>query len=59
MKVAVVGKLPGRRQVLKLDERMHMSPQSNNMFKIQTFHGDKPADVKKKKKKCWPKVSLG
>lgn len=41
MKVAALEKLLGMRQVLKLTELMDMSPQSKNLFKIQTFHHDK------------------
>ena len=34
MKVAVLEKLLGMRQVLKLNELMDMSPQSKNLFKF-------------------------
>uniref|UniRef100_A0A8C0DEJ6 40S ribosomal protein S3a n=1 Tax=Balaenoptera musculus TaxID=9771 RepID=A0A8C0DEJ6_BALMU len=41
VKVVVLEKLPGTRQVLKLNQLMDMSHQSKNLFKIQTFNGDK------------------
>lgn len=41
VKVAVMEKLLGMRQVLKLNELMDMSLQSKNVFKIQTFNGEK------------------
>lgn len=39
--VTVLEKLLGMRQVLKLNELMDMIPQSKNLFKTQTFNGDK------------------
>ncbi|KAB0388811.1 hypothetical protein E2I00_006689 [Balaenoptera physalus] len=41
VKVVVLEKLLGMRQVLKLKELMDMSHQSKNLFKNQTFNGDK------------------
>ena len=41
VKVAVLEKLLGMRPVLKLNELMDMSHQSENLFKIQAFNGDK------------------
>ena len=41
MRLAVLEKLLGMRQVLKLNELMDVSPKSKNLFKIQTFNGDK------------------
>ena len=41
VKVVVLEKLPGMRQVLKLNELMDMSHQTKNLFKMQTFNGDK------------------
>ena len=41
MKVAVLEKLLGMRQVLKLNKLMDMSHLSKNFFKVQTFNGDK------------------
>ena len=37
----VLEKLQGMRPVLKLNELMDMNHQSKNLFKIQTFNGDK------------------
>ena len=41
VKPVVLEKLLGMRQVLKLNELMNMSHQSKNLFKMQTFNGDK------------------
>ncbi|EPQ06019.1 40S ribosomal protein S3a [Myotis brandtii] len=41
VRVAALEKLLGVRQALKLNGLMDMSPQSKNLFKIQTFNGDK------------------
>ncbi|TKC42743.1 hypothetical protein EI555_005476, partial [Monodon monoceros] len=43
VKVVVLVKLLGMRQVLKLNELMDMSHQSKNLFKNQTFNGRVPA----------------
>ena len=41
MEVAVLEKLLGMRQVLKLNELLDLNPQSKNLFKILTLNGDK------------------
>jgi len=41
VKLVALEKLLGTRQVLKLNELMDMSHQSKNLFKMQTFNGDK------------------
>ena len=41
VKVAVLEKLLGMRQVLKLNELLDLNPQSKNLFKILTLNGDK------------------
>ena len=41
MKVVVLEKLLGMRQVLKLNELVNMSHQSKNLFKTCTFNDDK------------------
>ena len=40
-KAAVLEKLLGLRQVLKLNKLRDMSPQPKNLFTLQTFNGDK------------------
>ena len=50
------GKLLGRRQVLKLNELLDMSPQSKNLLIIQTLNGDKfkkPYLWERNTKQCW------
>ena len=41
VKVVVLEKLLGMRQVLKLNRLMDMSHQSKDLFKIQAFNGDR------------------
>lgn len=41
MKVAVLEKLLGMRQVLQLNRLMEMNPPSKKLFKVQTFYSDK------------------
>ena len=41
VKVVVLEKLLGMRQVLKLNESVNMSHQSKNLFKTCTFNDDK------------------
>ena len=41
VKVVVLEKLLGMRQALKLNKLMDTSQQSKNLFKMQTFNGDK------------------
>ena len=41
VKLVVLEKLLGMRQVLKLSELMDMSQQFKNLFKMQTFNTDK------------------
>ena len=41
VKVVVLEKLLGMRQVLKLNELVNMSHQSKNLFKTCTFYDDK------------------
>ena len=41
VKVVVLEKLLGTRQVLKLNKLMDTSHQFKNLFKMQTFNGDK------------------
>lgn len=41
VKIAVLEKLLGMRQGLKLNELIGMSPQFKHLFKTQTFNGDK------------------
>ena len=41
VRVVVLEKLLGMRQVLKLNDLIGMSHQSKNLFKMQTFNGDK------------------
>ena len=41
VKLVVLEKLLGMRQVLKLNELKDMSRQFKNLFKMQTFNGDK------------------
>ena len=53
MKVAVLEKLLGMRQVLKVNELMDRSPQSKNRFKSQMFTGDKKNPI------CGGKKSQG
>ena len=52
-KVAVLEKLLEMRQVLKLNELMDMSPQSKNLFKTQTYNGDKNPICDILKNSCW------
>lgn len=40
VKVAVLEKLLGVRRGLRVNQLMGLSPRSQNLFKIQTFHGD-------------------
>lgn len=51
--VVVLEKLLGVRQVLKLNRMMDTSHRSKNLFKMQTFNGDKRSYLwfKKKEKK--------
>ena len=41
MKAVVLEKLLGMRQVLKLNKLMDTSQQPKNLFKMQTFNGDR------------------
>ena len=60
VKLVVLEKLLGMRQVLKLNKLMDMSPQSKNLFKMQAFLMVTKGLIcgQKKKKKRFPEMIL-
>ena len=59
VKLVVLEKLLGMRQVLKLNKLMDMSPQSKNLFKMQAFlMVTKGLICGQKKKKRFPEMIL-